>query len=135
VASLLRAPAPGASGAPTGTSQALAPERVVSTVHLGSAPLQYYMSRLHAVRAGSSVMAREIDEVGYFPLAKDAGSPPLPGFRFVGRSEAHGLFVYRFVSRAPRAVPVGALLARPLTVGQGLPQVLASGRARAPRGA
>jgi mannosyltransferase len=117
VAEVLRGPVPGG--------------RAISTVHLGSAPLEYYMSGVHGLAAGAVVRARVIDEVGYSPLAADAASPPVPGFRLESRREVDGLYVYRFAAATPREVAASALIGHPLTSGQGLPQVLASGRAGA----
>jgi mannosyltransferase len=77
---------------------------VITTVELGSAPLEYYLPGLHGLRAGSSVLVSEIDETGYQPLRASAGEPPAPGFRLLARLDVDGLVVYRFVSPVPRLV-------------------------------
>ncbi len=43
-------------------------ERVITTVELGSAPLEYYLPGCTSLHEGSSVRVREIDETGYAPL-------------------------------------------------------------------
>jgi mannosyltransferase len=104
-------------------------ERVIATVHLGSAPLEYYLPSLHGLAAGGSVTVREIDEVGYPPLSAEAATPPAPGFRLAARRNIEQLILYRFVSPAPRAVSVASLRQRQFTLEQGLPQVLAGSAA------
>ncbi len=79
-------------------------ERAVTTVELGSAPLEYYLPGLHKLTPRTSVLVREIDETGYEPLLASAGEPPAPGFRLVARLDVDGLFVYRFVSPIARAL-------------------------------
>jgi mannosyltransferase len=73
-------------------------ERVITTVELGSAPLEYYLPGLHELPEGSSVLVREIDETGYAPLRASAKEAPAPGFRLLARLDVNGLIVYRFVS-------------------------------------
>jgi len=85
------------------------PNRVITTVELGSAPLEYYLAPLHNLARGASVTVDEIDEVGYAPLRAHASSPPAPGFRLLERLDINGLIVYRFVSAVPRAVSESTL--------------------------
>jgi mannosyltransferase len=81
----------------------------ITTVQLGSLPLEYYLPGLHELREGSSVMVSEIDETGYAPLRASAGEPPAPGFHLLARVDVDGLIVYRFVSPVPRLVSEAAL--------------------------
>jgi hypothetical protein len=102
------APSPGAlTGAPTGATAA---DRAIVTVQLGSAPLEYYLSGLHELGAGTHVEVREIDETGYAPLRKGSEVPPAPGFHLSERRNIHGLIVYRFTSTTPVAISAEALL-------------------------
>jgi mannosyltransferase len=78
--------------------------RAITTVQLGSAPLEYYLPGLHNLGRGGSVLVSEIDEAGYFPIRASAASPPAPGFRLLAHSDVDGLIVYRFVAPAPRRV-------------------------------
>ncbi|MHB1539246.1 MAG: glycosyltransferase family 39 protein [Solirubrobacteraceae bacterium] len=94
----------GARGAPEKAGR-----RVIVTVHLGSAPLEYYIPGIEPLRDTPSVTVSEIDEVGYPPLLPSASSPPAPGFRLVSHREVSGLDVYRFVSSTPRRVSAGTL--------------------------
>jgi mannosyltransferase len=84
-------------------------EHVITTVELGSAPLEYYLHGLHELREGSFVQASEIDETGYAPLRASAGQPPAPGFHLVARLDIDGLIVYRFMSPIPRRVSEATL--------------------------
>ncbi len=84
-------------------------EHVITTVELGSAPLEYYLPGLHGLRAGSSVRVREIDETGYAPLRAGADAPPAPGFRLLARLDVDGLIVFRFVSPVSRTVSEATL--------------------------
>jgi mannosyltransferase len=84
-------------------------ERVITTVELGSLPLEYYLPGLHELREGSYVTVSEIDETGYAPLVPSAGEPPAPGFHLRARLDIDGLIVYRFVSSAPRRVSEASL--------------------------
>lgn len=87
-----------------------APEHVVTTVHLGTAPLRYYMPSLRSLSSrADTVTVREIDETGYPPLRPKAGQPPARGFRLVERRDVKGLLVYRFVSHAPVTISAQAL--------------------------
>ena len=90
--------------------------RVITTVELGSAPLEYYLPGLHALRRGGSVLVNEIDETGYAPLRASVGEPPAPGFHLLARLDIDGLIVYRFVSPVPRMVTEAALRRRVITL-------------------
>jgi 4-amino-4-deoxy-L-arabinose transferase-like glycosyltransferase len=96
--------------------------RAITTVQLGSAPLEYYLHRLRGLASGRSVLVREIDETGYAPLRASAGRPPAPGFRLAARADIHGLIVYRFVSPLPRVVSERALRRHVITLAH--PEVL-----------
>jgi 4-amino-4-deoxy-L-arabinose transferase-like glycosyltransferase len=98
------------------------PNRVLTTVELGAAPLQYYLPGLHNLARGASVTVREIDETGYVPLRLSAGSPPASGFRLLSRSDINGLIVYRFVSPVARPVSEATLRRRVITLAH--PEVL-----------
>ncbi|MGP0101287.1 MAG: glycosyltransferase family 39 protein [Solirubrobacteraceae bacterium] len=98
-------------------------ERAVTTVELGSAPLEYYLPGLHNLHTRTSVLVREIDETGYEPLLASAAEPPAPGFRLVARLDVDGLFVYRFVSPVARLVSE-ATLRRHVISHAGPPEVL-----------
>jgi mannosyltransferase len=99
-------------------------ERVITTVELGTAPLEYYMPGLCGVAPGGSVRVREIDETGYKPLVASAGEPPAPGFHLLSRIDIDGLIAYRFVSPVVRRVSEASLrrhvitLASPAVLGQ-----------------
>ncbi|MHB8492399.1 MAG: glycosyltransferase family 39 protein [Solirubrobacteraceae bacterium] len=112
-----RAIATGSVGVPAG-------QRALVSVHLGTAPLEYYNRSLHGIPAGRSLVLRQIDEVGYAPLSASAGTPPAAGFALVSRMDVHGLYVYVFRSASPRAVGAASLIGHPFTLGQGLPAVL-----------
>jgi mannosyltransferase len=84
-------------------------QRVVTTVELGSAPLEYFLPGLHELREGSFVTVSEIDETGYAPLLASAGEVPAPGFHLLARLDVDGLIVYRFVSPVARRVSEAAL--------------------------
>ena len=102
-------------GAPAG-------ERVITTVELGAAPLEYYLPPLHNLAEGTTVRVSEIDETGYSPLKASAGNPPAPGFHLVSRNDVNGLIVYRFVSPIPREVPEASLRRHVIT--EAHPEVL-----------
>jgi mannosyltransferase len=91
-------------------------ERAITTVELGSMPLQYYLHDLHTLHAGTSVRVREIDETGYAPLRASAGEPPAPGFHLKARLDIDGLIVYRFVAAAPRLVSEATLRRHVITL-------------------
>jgi mannosyltransferase len=97
-------------------------ERAITTVELGSAPLEYYLPGLHNLREGSYVRVSEIDETGYAPLRASAEEPPAPGFRLLARLDVNGLIVYRFVSTVPKLVSEAALRRHVITLAT--PEVL-----------
>jgi hypothetical protein len=99
-----------------------APARVITSVELGAAPLEYYLPRLVNLPRGAAVMVSEIDETGYAPLRPSAGRSPAPGFRLIQRSNVDGLIVYRFVSPVPRRVSEATLRRRVITLAH--PEVL-----------
>lgn len=91
-------------------------ERAITTVELGSQPLEYYLHGLHALHSRTLVRVREIDETGYAPLRASAGEPPAPGFHLKARLDVDGLIVYRFVSAAPRLVSEATLRRHVITL-------------------
>jgi mannosyltransferase len=93
-----------------------APDHAITTVELGSAPLEYYLHGLHGLHEGSFVRVSEIDETGYAPLRASAGEPPAPGFRLRARLDVDGLIVYRFVSAIPRRVSEATLRRHVITL-------------------
>jgi mannosyltransferase len=97
-------------------------ERAITTVELGSAPLEYYLPGLHNLREGSYVRVSEIDETGYAPLRAAAEAPPAPGFRLLARLDVNGLIVYRFASAVPRLVSEATLRRHVITLAA--PEVL-----------
>jgi mannosyltransferase len=107
------------------------PNRVITTVELGSAPLEYYLAPLHNLSRGTSVTVDEIDEVGYAPLRANASSPPAAGFRLLERLDINGLIVYRFVSAVPRVVPESTLRRHVITSAH--PEVLVADSTRPSR--
>jgi mannosyltransferase len=104
-------------------------DRVITTVELGAAPLEYYLPPLHNLARGGAVTVSEIDETGYAPLRASAGSPPAPGFHLLSRYDVNGLIVYRFLSTSPRQVSEAALRRHVIT--EAHPEVLVS-EAQAP---
>jgi mannosyltransferase len=92
------------------------PDHVITTVELGSAPLEYYLPGLRNLREGSSVRVSEIDETGYAPLRASAGEPPAPGFRLLARVDVNGLIVFRFVSPVARLVSEASLRRHVITL-------------------
>lgn len=113
----------------TGVVGGVAPgQRAITTVELGSAPLEYYIPGLRNLPAGRSLRLREIDETGYAPLRPGAGAPPAPGFRLLGARNVHGLIVYRFVSVIPRTVSEATLRRHVITLAH--PEVLIATAAR-----
>jgi mannosyltransferase len=88
----------------------------ITTVELGSAPLEYYLPGLHGLGAGSSVRVREIDETGYAPLRTGAEEPPAPGFHLLARLNVDGLIVFRFVSPIARTVSEATLRRHVITL-------------------
>jgi mannosyltransferase len=101
-----------------------ADERVITTVELGAAPLEYYLPPLHNLARGTAVTVREIDETGYAPLKASAASPPAPGFHLQSRDDVNGLIVYRFLSPTPRTVSEATLRRHVIT--EAHPEVLVS---------
>jgi len=99
-------------------------ERVITTVELGAAPLEYYLPGLRNLPGGTSVTVGEIDETGYAPLRASAGSTPAPGFRLLERLDLDGLIVYRFVSPVPRIVSEATLRRHVITLAH--PEALVS---------
>jgi mannosyltransferase len=97
-------------------------DRVITTVELGAAPLEYYLPGLHNLAAGRGVSVNEIDETGYAPLRAGAGRPPAPGFRLLERRNVHGLIVYRFTSPVPLLVSERVLRRHVITLAH--PEVL-----------
>jgi mannosyltransferase len=97
-------------------------DRVITTVELGAAPLEYYLPPLKNLARGDSVTVSEIDETGYAPLRTSAGRPPAPGFHLLGRADVDGLIVYRFASAAPRTVSEATLRRHVITLAH--PEVL-----------
>jgi 4-amino-4-deoxy-L-arabinose transferase-like glycosyltransferase len=108
-----------------GLARALEPSRtgrVITTVELGAAPLEYYLPPLHNLARGASVTVSEIDQTGYAPLRAGAREPPAPGFRLVGQRDVHGLIFYRFLSSVPRMVSEVVLRRHAITLER--PEVL-----------
>jgi mannosyltransferase len=91
-------------------------QHVITTVELGSAPLEYYLPGLHNLHKGTTVLVSEIDETGYAPLRSSAGEPPAAGFHLLARLNIDGLIVYRFVSSVPRAVSEATLRRHVITL-------------------
>jgi mannosyltransferase len=90
-------------------------ENAITSVELGTAPLEYYLP-VHSLARRASVTVREIDETGYAPLRRSAGRPPAPGFRLLDRLDINGLIVYRFVSPVPRTVSQATLRRQVITL-------------------
>ncbi|HEY7891677.1 MAG TPA: glycosyltransferase family 39 protein [Solirubrobacteraceae bacterium] len=98
------------------------PSQAITTVELGSAPLEYYLTGVRRLPAGSTVTVTRIDEVGYAPLRATPERPPTPGFRLTGRLDINGLIVYRFTSTVPRMVRESVLRSHAITLAH--PEVL-----------
>jgi mannosyltransferase len=96
--------------------------RVITSVELGGAPLEYYLPPLRNLPRGRSVLVSEIDETGYAPLRSSAGSAPAAGFHLLERRSIDGLIVYRFVSPAARSVSEATLRRHVITLAH--PEVL-----------
>jgi hypothetical protein len=101
--------------------------RVITTVELGSAPLEYYLPPLRNLPLGASVTVSEIDETGYAPLRANADAPPVPGFHLRSSSDIHGLILYRFTSPTRRVITERVLRRHVITLAH--PEVLVAGRA------
>jgi hypothetical protein len=110
-----------------------AEDRVITTVELGAAPLEYYLPPLHNLPRGASVSVVEIDETGYAPLRPGAAEAPAPGFRLADIRDINGLILYRFLSPVARTVSEATLRRHVITVAH--PEVLISNRVLAQRGA
>ncbi len=106
------------------------PERAYTTVLLGSAPLEHYVSGLRRLRAHETFSVREIVETGERPLKKRAGSPP-PGFRLVESHEVNGLVAFRFL--APSSHQLSEEQLRHDVVDAAEPWVLVPAYGRSPR--
>jgi mannosyltransferase len=106
-------------------------DRVITTVELGAAPLEYYLPPLQNLARGASVKVTEIDEAGYAPLRRGAGSPPAPGFSLFGRRNVDGLIIYRFRSPLARSVSEATLRRHVITLAH--PEVLVSEPAKPSR--
>jgi 4-amino-4-deoxy-L-arabinose transferase-like glycosyltransferase len=106
---------------PAGAGVARA-ERAITTVELGSAPLEYYLPGLRNLARGRRVRVREIDETGYAPLRAGAGAAPARGFRLVARVDVHGLVAYRFLAPRPELVSEAELRRHVITLAR--PEVL-----------
>jgi mannosyltransferase len=102
--------------------------RAITTVELGSAPLEFYLPPLRNPRRGAVVVVSEIVETGYAPLRPGAGEPPAPGFHLVGQRDINGMILYRFLAPTPRAVSAAAL--REHVIAEGHPEVLITATAR-----
>ena len=92
--------------------------RAITTVELGSAPLEYYLPPLRNLPRGSVVAVSEIDETGYAPLRPGAGQPPAPGFRLAQHRNVHGMILYRFLAPTPRMVSEAALREHVIAAGR-----------------
>jgi mannosyltransferase len=110
-----------------------AEDRVITTVELGAAPLEYYLPPLHNLPRGASVSVVEIDETGYAPLRRGAADSPAPGFRLADRRDINGLILYRFLSPVARTVSEATLRRHVITLAH--PEVLISERVLAQHGA
>jgi mannosyltransferase len=105
-----------------------APTRVLTTVQLGSAPLEYYLPGLHNLVRGAAVAADEIVATGYAPLRPSAKRPPARGFALVRTLDVNGLIAYRF--RAPFAREVAEASLRRHVITLAHPEVLVGKGAR-----
>lgn len=108
-----------------GLARAIGPvsaSKAITTVELGSAPLQYYLPGLHNLARGADVAVSEIDETGYAPLRPSAASAPAGGFHLIEQRDIHGLILYRFVSSHPMVVSERTLRAHAITLAH--PEVL-----------
>jgi mannosyltransferase len=124
---------PAANGAVGRSPGAARPARVITTVELGAAPLEYYLPPLRNLPEGTSVTVSEIDETGYAPLRRGAGDPPAPGFQLRARLDIDGLIVYRFTAPSARTVSEATLRRHVITLA--LAEVLVPGRGGASVGA
>ena len=106
-----------------GVLRSAQPKHVITTVELGSAPLEYYLPRLSNLHAGQSVSVTEVDETGYAPLRPDAEQAPARGFHLTERRDLNGLIVYRFISSVPVTISQRMLL-RAVIAEEGRPEAL-----------
>jgi mannosyltransferase len=106
-----------------GVLRSAQPKHVITTVELGSAPLEYYLPSLNNLHAGQSVRVTEIDETGYAPLRPDAARAPARGFHLAERRDINGLIVYRFISNVPVTISQRTLL-RAVIAEEGRPEAL-----------
>jgi mannosyltransferase len=106
-----------------GVLRSAQPKHVITTVELGSAPLEYYLPSLSNLTTGQSVSVTEIDETGYAPLRPDAERAPARGFHLTERCDINGLIVYRFISNAPVTISQKLLL-RAVIAEEGRPEAL-----------
>jgi len=97
-------------------------DTAITTVELGSTPLEYYLRGLRGLHAGRAVLVSEIDETGYAPVRASAQRPPAPGFRLSALLDVDGLIAYRFVSPVPRIVTEATLRRHVIT--RASPEVL-----------
>ncbi len=95
------------------------PDRVIVTVELGAAPLEYYLPglRLRYLSRRRVVAVREVDLVGYAPLRAGAPRDPARAFALAQRSDSHGLLAYRYLATAPVRLSGRALRRLTITVG------------------
>ncbi len=106
-----------------GVLRSAQPRHVITTVELGSAPLEFFLPRSSNLTAGQSVSVTEIDETGYAPLRPDAERAPARGFHLAERRDINGLIVYRFTSSAPVTISQRTLL-RAVIAEVGRPEAL-----------
>ncbi|HMD52006.1 MAG TPA: hypothetical protein VKG62_04770, partial [Solirubrobacteraceae bacterium] len=104
--------------------------RAITTVELGSAPLEYYIPGLVNLPPHTTTAVTEIDETGYAPLRASAGEIPAPGFHLRARLNVDGLIVYRFVSSTPGVLSEATLRRHVITLAH--PEVLVPAGTRAP---
>jgi len=105
--------------------------KAVTTVELGSAPLEYYIPHLRNLRRGAAVSVSEIDATGYAPLRPSADSPPASGFHLAERRDVHGLILYRFVSARPIVISEHVLRRHAITLAR--PEVLVASTSKGSR--
>jgi hypothetical protein len=110
--------------------RAAPPDRVITTVELGAAPLEYYLAPLRNLARGASVTVSEVDETGYAPLRPSAAHSPAPGLHLAERRNVHGLILYRFTSRVP--VTISERVLREHVITRAHPEVLVPVSSRNP---
>jgi mannosyltransferase len=104
------------------------PTRALTSVELGSAPLEYYLPGLRNLPRGAAVAADEIVETGYAPLRRGARRRPALGFTLVRRLDVNGLIAYTFRAPSARAVTEATLRRHVITLAH--PEVLVGEGAR-----